>query len=347
MKQVQILQAMEHVDAQLILEADCYQGGEKKRSWLRWGGMAACLCLIVAGALAAGGMFRQRGSIPEDASFPHITAAAQANDRDEASGTEHNGMQSAAATESGLWIPAITLPEHTEANTDMINVLVYRGGIYTQAQSFCGAEAEKIDALLGDYLGYATGTIDEWSTQDEYAVEFASGTQGDVYTVQGYDTGFRLCIRSEIEGETGAPTLWIQFLDRLNGITLNNGADLFEDRLQLRGRITEIRWQSHEDWDWNGGNFHEAALEPALWDKFLDQLDQNLFVNTWDSENTTDTIYDTEAQAHLLLTMEDGTEVPLRLIAGGYVGMDYLGWYFVRMPGEVFDAVYHACGGNA
>ena len=43
--------------------------------------------------------------------------------------------------------------------------------------------------------------------------------------------------------------------------------------------------------------------------------------------------------------LTDGTVIPLRLIEGGYVGYGALGWYFVRIPGEVFDAVYDACGG--
>ena len=41
--------------------------------------------------------------------------------------------------------------------------------------------------------------------------------------------------------------------------------------------------------------------------------------------------------------LSDGTTVELRLIEGGYVGYQELGWYFVKMPGDVFDAVLAAC----
>ena len=66
---------------------------------------------------------------------------------------------------------------------------------------------------------------------EKYAENFASTVSGKVYAVKGYDTDFRICIREEVEDENGKPTLWIQFLARLNGITFNTGADLFENRL--------------------------------------------------------------------------------------------------------------------
>ena len=54
-------------------------------------------------------------------------------------------------------------------------------------------------------------------------------------------------------------------------------------------------------------------------------------------------IYDSAVQGHLFISMSDGTTVELRLIEGGYVGYQGLGWYFVKMPGAVFDAVLAAC----
>lgn len=51
----------------------------------------------------------------------------------------------------------------------------------------------------------------------------------------------------------------------------------------------------------------------------------------------------TPVQGHLFCALSDGTTVELRLIEGGYVGYQELGWYFVKMPGDVFDAVLAAC----
>ena len=140
--------------------------------------------------------------------------------------------------------------------------------------------------------------------------------------------------------------------ERLNGIRLSTGADLFEERLHLRGNVTSIQWQAHSDWDWNLGGIQDAAISEDVWNAFLDAMDAGQFVDTHrpDGEpfyegRAHSSVYDTPNQAHLFLTMTDGTRVELRLIEGGYVGYAPLGWYFVRIPGEAFDAVYTACGG--
>ncbi|MBQ8974146.1 MAG: hypothetical protein IJ072_00285, partial [Oscillospiraceae bacterium] len=232
---------------------------------------------------------------------------------------------------------------------------VYNGGIYTQSESYWGADAHPIDALVGEYLGYATGSIDEWSDPSEYEQEFAGSIYGDLYAVKGYDTDFRICVRPEIQPEDDEPYLWIEFLDRLNDINLVTGADLFETRLHLRDRVESVQWQSHDDWNYNTGNIQDVELG-ELWDAFLDAVDTGEFVNTWNPNNSVSdpfyegkehtSIYDTPNQAHLILSMDDGTTVRMRLIEGGYVGYDALGWYFVKIPGEAFDAVYDACGGT-
>ena len=65
-----------------------------------------------------------------------------------------------------------------------------------------------------------------------------------------------------------------------------------------------------------------------------------------DPTSNNKSIYDTQNQAHLILTMSDGTVIRIRLIEGGYVGYDPLAWYFVKIPEDVFNSVYDACGGT-
>lgn len=88
----------------------------------------------------------------------------------------------------------------------------------------------------------------------------------------------------------------------------------------------------------------DVNLNSACWEDFLNEIDNGKFVYAW-TDDTDKSIYDTPNQTHLILIMEEGTIVRLRLIEGGYVGYDALGWYFVKIPGETFDAVYAACGG--
>ena len=253
--------------------------------------------------------------------------------------------------QGAISIPAIQLPD-TNFKEEMIGVVVYRGGIYKDAGSYLGEDAQRIESLLGECLGQAKGTLNEWSKQDDYAQELASTYTGPVYAVKGYDTSFRVCIKQYAEGEDGAPVLWLLFLDRLNDITISKGEDIFEERLHLQGRITSIQWQSHDVWNSAGDNIQNAFLDQATWDSFLNEIDQGSFIYTFMPEGSFYddhpycSIYETPNQAHLILTMEDGTSVKLRLIEGGYVGYDALHWYFVQIPENVFNAVYDACGGT-
>ena len=230
---------------------------------------------------------------------------------------------------------------------DMKALVVVDGNLYTEGETYYD-EAARVEPLLGEKLGDATGTIDCFSDDSEYEKPFASTLAGEVFTVQGYDPDFRVAVRN-VDSE-GRLSVW--FLDHLNGIYLNTGADLFEDRLHLRDRITSVQWQAHDDWNWNRGGMQDAALSPETWSAFLDAVDAGLFVNTWQPEKSfyeghpNSSIYDTPNQAHLFLTLTDGSRVELRLIEGGYVGYAPLGWYFVQIPGEAFDTVYNACGGT-
>lgn len=329
MKKSEILDSIEYVDAQLISEAEKYAPKKKKSLLLKWGAAAACLCLVFAGAFGV------------NKYYAHLR--------------EQTVQQQAGSinTGEGVSIPTVELPEKTEGMTfDMLALVVYNGGIYTQSESYTGEAARRIDSLTGEYLGYASGSIDEWSKPEEYGQDFASSVAGKVYEVKGYDTDFRICIREKIVDENGEASLWIQFLDRLNGITLSSGEDLFEDRLHIRGRVESIQWQSHDDWNSEEGNFQNANLDPDVWEKFLGQIDKNKFLYAWNPNSAfydgipDSTIYDTQNQAHLYLNITDGTVISLRLIEGGYVGYDSLGWYFVRIPEDTFNAVYDACGGT-
>lgn len=350
MKGYDLLDAVGGIDAKFVENASQEKSSaerkKKKEKWYPWAALAACLCLVVF----AGILFpRLPHPTPADVSEPAGTGL-----RVQTPGDTAVPAVPSAPTAEGVWIPSLELPENTgNVQTDMIGLVVYNGGCYTQAEDYYGEDARRIDSLVGELLGYASGNIDEWSKQEAYEQEFASTIPGEVYAVNGYDTDFRICIRQEVEDANGETTLWIQFLDRLNGITLTAGEDLFESRLHIRERTGNIQWQSHDDWDSGGSDLRDADLDPALWEEFLAQADRGEFFSAWDpgcsAANPAGgkaSVYDTLDQAHLVLTMTDGTSVRLRLIAGGYVGYDALGWYFVRIPGEAFDAVYDACGGT-
>ena len=329
MKEHELLDAVGGIDGKLIAEADAAVKKKPGRRFQWIAVAAACLCLVAAAGIAV----------------PMIVSRTRGSEAE---------MQSAQAEPAGVTIPAVTLPDASaQVAYDMVGLVVYKGRIYTQAGDYFGEDAKPLEALVGAHLGTAKGNLNEWSSQDEYATEFASTVPGEVYAVNGYDDGFRICIRGEIAYDEQDPVVWIQFFDCLNGVTLHTGKNLFEDRLHLSENAETVRYLSHFDWDNATGAMQEANLDPDVWATFWEQVDQAEFLNLWDpdgtwSDPTSDytTIYDTQNQTHLYLAMRDGTTVELRLIEGGYVGYQPLGWYFVQIPEDAFNAVYDACGGT-
>lgn len=312
MKKEELYETLGNMDERFINEAETVHLKKRRPVWMKWVTAAACLCIVIVSCAGVSSLYKNK---------------KQAN--------------------AGISIPAVEIPNTADnAETDMIGLVVYNGNVYTQAESYSGSDALAINHLTGKYLGYATGSIDEFSTDEDYENEFASTLEGKVFEVKGYDTNFRICIRNEIEDENGKKQLSIEYLDHLNGIKMKNGSELFEQRLHLSNRVAAVKWQSHEDWDNARGNLQNAQIGNKLWTEFIDQINTGEFVDTWDPENTDESIYDARKQSHLVLTMDDGTVVRLRLLEGGYVGYEPLGWYFVKVPGDVFNKVFDLCGGN-
>ncbi len=50
MKKENVLDAMEHIDPDMIEEADTYKRTEKTNAWVKWTVLAACLCVCIIGA---------------------------------------------------------------------------------------------------------------------------------------------------------------------------------------------------------------------------------------------------------------------------------------------------------
>ena len=368
MKKDELLDAIGDIDERYVRQAS--ENEDRKKNPKPWAAVAACLFLAALGLVS---VWFLRERLQSQRHGEHVSAeygeaetsgnamegstdrtAEISTEQTESAGQSEGTEQSEGKGQAeGIYIPPLEIPESSGmAEMDMIAFVVYQGGIYTQNNYYTGEETEWLESLVGEYLGYAKGNIDEWSTQDEYATEFASSIPGDVYAVNGYDTSFRICVRQELEGADGKPIVWIQFLDRLNGITIAKGEDLFEERLHLSGHIASIEWQDHDDWNYNRGNEQEASFDEADWDAFLEALDQGEFFNAWMPERSfyedhpNSSIYDNPNQVHLILRMEDGTIVRLRLIEGGYVGYESVGWwYFVQMPEDEFNKIYDACEG--
>ena len=319
MKKDDILDSIEYVDSTLIEKAEnCTV--KKNKAWLKWGALAACLCLVVLGSVVIPKITNKN-----PASIPAVDDG-------------QTGNSSHAIYTDRIMLPECTDSDSDEVKADMIGCLVYKGHVYTQGASY-NDDISAVEHLVGDYIGEAKGTLDEWSMQDDYATEFASTYSGPVYTVKGYDEDFRLCIYVQCGDEK-----WLQFLDNFDGIRLTTGKDLFDDRFHIKGNVTDVHYLTHYDWDYVGVTEHtykKLSITDEQFNEFIDVLCESPFERIDYSENPI--FYETEVQGHLYLDMNDGTRVELRLMDGGYVGCAELGWFFVRMPGDIFDTVLSSC----
>lgn len=217
---------------------------------------------------------------------------------------------------------------------DMVAFVIYGGRMYECSQVLEGDAAEE---LMGEYLFTSPGYIDEWSSPEEYT-DGTGSVAGDVYTVKGYDSAFRLCI--PIDG--GA---LLQLYDTLDGITLRTGKDLYGERLHLRENWREAEYQTHDDWNSNEDTFRTPELTEEEIAAFIDALYAGEF-EYWGAGSETGDIYMLGLeQKHLYFRLADGSSVELRLFENGLVKYTPLpDRVLVDASGAAFDAVWAACG---
>ncbi|MCR5204904.1 MAG: hypothetical protein K6E47_07585 [Lachnospiraceae bacterium] len=373
MTELDLLDAIGSIDKKYVEDANVNdsitKNSAKKKTIIKWVALAACLCVVAAlGIILAVHFAGDKEGINEKIGQMASATDKVSDSKESESGDGKLGYYSekynrddpdayiedgtdARVTPApdmqiieGLKVPALSVPEPKEwAMCDMIGTLVYKGGIYTQSDNmYMDMEAEQKEALLGEYLGHATSSLDEWSSFEEYSKEFASTYEGDVYSVKGYDPQFRVCVRCEAEYD-GEKHLSLFFLERLNDITINSGYDVFEARLRVREKYVSCKWESHDDWDYARNIYHDLELDDETWGRFMDMVDTCKFVYTWNPDTNSSSIYRTDNQVHLYIQLDDGLEVHMRLIEGGYVGYQGLGWYFVKIPEDIFNKVFEAC----
>lgn len=282
----EFLDKMELIDPVYIEAADA-NPGKKKIVWVKWGAMAACLCLIIVGTM----IWQQ-------------------------SAPTHNEGPGVIVSEDGVTIPRMNVSLSVDTEADMIGFFIYQGRCYVHYERIYNDVN-----FIGEYLGTATGLIDEWTPADGY-VEFAGSVNGDFYAVKGISPEFMLCMRLD----DGSVTTYIND----NGITLKTGTDLFEDRLHISETCTGLTYQTHGAW-YSGDDGYfilKESYEQELM-LFLEALDQAPFLPRQDAPCDFDQVL-----YHIDLTSESGMNVKLRLFPDGYVYFDGIRSVFLKMETE-------------
>lgn len=330
-----LLDTLGDIDARFLRnEADMQAKNDGKYMWLA----VAATLLVIAGGVYVVSRFVLPGRQEAKA-----TAAVTYTAPSETTNTVPTSSTNAPdSKEQGVYVPEIILPESEEKGAlvmrDMVGLVVYKGGIYTQAEYYGEQDLDKVADLIGERLGTAKGNLDEWSSQDEYATEFASNMAGGVYTVKGYDPDFRICVC--IHGYTDQLTM-VMFMERMNNITLSKGEDIFENRLHIYGNVKSVQKQSQDDWNNGRGNRSDVSISDEVWDAFWKSTNEAPVVDTWSDVIEAEKWYREGKIVHLYLQMEDGTVNHIRLKEGGYVGyMITQDSFWVKIPLDVFNQVF-------
>lgn len=306
-----------------ILERSETAGRERKRTnqWLKWGTMAACLCLVILGAVAWRQFAPIRNAAPAIAANENRAAASQLTKP----GSEE---ASASSANDGVSVPRaeFSLANPRNEAVDMIGFFLYQGRCYVQYEWLF----DDVD-IVGEYLGTATGLIDEWTPQDGY-VELAGSVQGDFYEAKGYDPAFLLCMKASY----GDVSTYICN----NGITLKYGSELYEDRLHLSGNLESVEYESRTSWYYDRGErYRMNGIRDEVLD-FIEAMDSAQFVlsDSVPLDEGKSSIVDTELY-HMYFQMKDGTTIHLRLHEDGYVRFDGMWDLCVQVPQESYSAL--------
>ena len=277
MRGERLLHALGEVDEDYLAQVDKLRRIPAKKRRHTWIPLAACLCLVagVAAWALRGGM-----GLP---------------------GKEEDQANSNGITEStqGIYVPPLEVElsqAQPEAMIDMIGFFIYQGRLYAQMDV-----VEQGQDLVGEQLGESSGTIDEWTSEDQY-LEGTGSVGGPFYEVKGYDPKYLLCM----EYDYGVELFWNNC-----DITVSTGGDVLEEVFRLSDGIARAEFQSESDVQKDTGHMTTITRlnQLAAWVNALDQAPALASTETDMGQ----------CLGHLYLTKADGVTVHLRLMGKDYV----------------------------
>lgn len=277
MKGERLLHALGEVDEDYLAQVDKLRRIPAKKKRHTWIPLAACLCLVagVAAWALRGGM-----GLP---------------------GKEGDQANSNGITEStqGIYVPPLEVElsqAQPETMIDMIGFFIYQGRLYAQMDV-----VEQGQDLVGEQLGESSGTIDEWTSEDQY-LEGTGSVGGPFYEVKGYDPKYMLCMVYDY----GVELFWNNC-----DITVSTGGDVLEEVFRLSDGIARAEFQSESDVQKDTGHMTTITRlnQLAAWVNALDQAPALASTETDMGQ----------CLGHLYLTKADGVTVHLRLMEHGYV----------------------------
>lgn len=320
----ELLEKIGGVDPELVRVAGEKSVGNRRKKWVA---MAACFCVVAAGI-----------------------------------GITSSLLSRGEFNTNGIPIPAMSTEGLDNPMASMIPLVVYQDRVYTReedygiviekdgtVQPYDGMDSEKfsqIESLCGEYLGKTRGNISEYSNKEEYEKELASTFAGvKVYTVNGYSPAFRICVYREMLFDDGATGKEIMFLENLNGIFLETGKDLLDDRLKIPGRWTKVEYQTDLSYGMKDGEYYPLEkVSSEQINEFISDVCRSPFIDVKEEgwESSIDFFEEHETLAYIRFTLEDGTRCEFRMIEGGYLWYYGLNEYPIKVDSELFTAILQA-----
>ena len=295
MRKQRISNALSNIQDKYILETALHKKRAVNSIWFRMGSVAACLILVIGFLI-----WKKQPDLPK---------------------TDNT----ISVTDNGVTIPKLKISISENSSASMISFFIYQGRVYVHDEWLSNAHN-----LIGEHLGTATGSINEWTKKKDY-VELSGSVYGDFYSVQGYDPSFMLCMSHD----DGTVSTYVNN----NGITLKYGSELFEDRLHIHDNLEKITYQTRNDWYYETGITDELELDSVEIDAFLNALNSAEFMLLDDIPLNEDdlSVYDAKEIYHLFLEMKNGMIVHLRLFEGGYVNYDGINGICVKVDNQKFN----------
>ncbi len=109
---------MEHIDPDLISEAENYKGAKKSNIWIKLGAIAACLCLVVGSVFAISSVANNKNALYGD--DKNAVTAAGAGEDESRAGSMPDGIDPIAASVA-VYPADRELSEVADATMDEIN----------------------------------------------------------------------------------------------------------------------------------------------------------------------------------------------------------------------------------
>lgn len=320
-KKEYIAEVLGEIDDKYIAEAAVSIGKIVKFRWKHWMTAASvCACLLIA--------FLSVWALPFLWSDVGKTGMGVQ--------TETNGK--------GVTIPEVqvSLSKNNEETYNMLPFVIYQGGVYMQNNGI-----SQDDMLAGKYLGHATGLIDEWTADDGY-IDFAGSVEGEIYSVDGLDDSFAIALVQHEKDGSNRTIL----LAKNNGITLEKGSDLYEERLHLAENYSSVQYQA--GYAWYIGNEEEKKVLDASYEgkisALVDALNEGTVMLRKDIEEapelSEDTDWSNNMEFVLYFRLKSGIVIPLYIMQGGYVIYSGMPDVCVKIPENIQEGFWSVPGSS-